>query len=109
MDFKEFYALLTRVEKAMDFFKHHEELDILLERVYRLENFLKSYGDMDDLIKHMKLPEKHIYLQKEYLTVEEIADYIHQSIGYVYSQTQKNIWLMCKPFRKDYLYKERRY
>lgn len=107
MDFKEFYALLTRVEKAMDFFKHHEELDILLERVYRLENFLKSYGDMDDLIKHMKLLEKHIYLQKEYLTVEETADYIHQSIGYVYSQTQKNTWPMCKPSGKTiYIKKE---
>lgn len=107
MDFEEFYALLTRVEKAMNFIKKYKDIEFLVERVFRLENFLKTYGDMDELINHFKLLEKHIYLQKEYLTVEETADYIHQSVGYVYSQTQKRTWPLIRPSGKTiYIKKE---
>ena len=38
MDFEEFYALLTRVEKAMNFIKKYKDIEFLVERVFRQGN-----------------------------------------------------------------------
>lgn len=97
MEFQELDAFFKRLDEAKEIIEKYKEIDILMDRIFLLENFLKRFGSLEHLVRHLRALEHHIYLQKEYLTVEETADYISQSVSYVYGMTSKNEIPLHKP------------
>lgn len=97
MEFPELDAFFTRLDEAKEIIEKYKEIDVLIDRIFLLENFLKRFGTLEGLVRHLRALEHHIYLQKEYLTVEETADYINQSVSYVYGMTSKNEIPLHKP------------
>lgn len=100
MDLKEFDEFFARVDEAKEIIEQYKDVQGILDRIFLLENYLKQFGSLEKLLKHMRALEQYIYLQKEFLNVEETAEYLCMSQSFVYNLAQSKKVACYKPSNK---------
>ena len=89
--------LLDRLEAARKVLDQTEEIEETIRKLNNLEFFLRRFGTLKELANHMLFIEKKMYMLKEYLTVQEAADYIGLSSSLIYKMTSKHYFPVYKP------------
>ena len=89
--------LLDRLEAARKVLDQTEEIEETIRKLNNLEFFLRRFGTLKELANHMLFIEKKMYMLKEYLTVQEAADYIGLSSSLIYKMTSKHYIPVYKP------------
>lgn len=105
MDFKEFDEFFARVEEAKGIINKYKDVQEIIDRIFLLENYLKQFGSLEKIIKHVRVLEKHIYLQKEYLSVDEMTAYLCVSKSYIYELARNNQIPTYKPSHKTLFFR----
>jgi len=100
MNRKEIDLLLARIEGLKAFFEGNS-LEGFQNEILRVENYLQRFGSLDELLSHLKRVERVAYTVKEYLNIDEVADYLQVSKSYVYKLTASRTFTVYKPNGKN--------
>jgi len=96
-DDRQVIDLLDRLEDAKKVLEQTEEIDETIRKLNNLELFLRRFGTIKELTDHMLFIEKKMYMLKEFLTVQEAADYLGLSSSLIYKMTSKHDISVYKP------------
>ena len=89
--------LLDRLEAAKKVLDKESDIEDVINKLNNLEYFLRRFGSLKELTTHMLFIEKKMYILKEYLTVQEAADYLNLSSSLVYKLTSRHDLPIYKP------------
>jgi len=93
--------VLDKLEAAKQVLEKQDELDTLLKKLELLNIFLKRFGGLAELVSHLSFIERKMYMVKEYLTVQEAADFLNLSKSLVYKLTREHKLPIYKPGGKN--------
>ncbi len=96
-DDRQVIELLDRLEAARKVLDQAEEIEETIRKLNNLEFFLRRFGTIKELATHMLFVEKKMYMLKEYLTVQEAADFLGLSSSQIYKMTSKHEVPVYKP------------
>lgn len=97
---KEIIAHLQRIEEAKDFLEGNCLADLQL-KIVDVKRFLERFGSLDSLLKHLQEIERQVYVVKDFLTIDEVADYLQISKSAVYKMTSAKEITVYKPNGKN--------
>ncbi len=97
LDDRNVIDLLDRLEEAKKVLNQTEEIEETIRKLNNLEFFLRRFGTIKELANHMLFIEKKMYMLKEYLTVQEAADFLGLSSSLIYKLTSKHEIPVYKP------------
>lgn len=97
---KEIIAHLQRIEEAKDFLEGNCLTDLQL-KIVDVKRFLERFGSLDCLLKHLQEIERQVYVVKDFLTIDEVADYLQISKSAVYKMTSAKEITVYKPNGKN--------
>lgn len=89
--------LLDRLEAAKKVLDKESDIEDVINKLNNLEYFLRRFDSLKELTTHMLFIEKKMYILKEYLTVQEAADYLNLSSSLVYKLTSRHDLPIYKP------------
>lgn len=90
-------SLLDRLEQAKSILDQTAEIEEAVNKLNNLEYFLRRFGTLKELTSHLLFIERKMYILKEYLSVNEAADYLGLSSSLVYKLTSKHELPIYKP------------
>lgn len=93
--------VLDKVEKAQKLMNQVDDIDAALRKLEILRIFLKRFGTLAELTSHLSFIERNIYMVKEYLTIQEAADFLHLSKSMIYKLTRERQLPIYKPNGKN--------
>lgn len=93
--------LLDKLESAKKVLEKQEDIDTVLKKMELLNIFLKRFGGLTDLTKHLAFIERKMYMIKEFLTVQEAADFLNLSKSMIYKLTRERQLPIYKPNGKN--------
>lgn len=96
-DDRQVIELLDRLEAAKKVLDQGEEIEETIRKLNNLEFFLRRFGTIKELASHMLFVERKMYMLKEYLTVQEAADFLGLSSSQIYKMTSKHEVPVYKP------------
>lgn len=96
MNRKEIDLLLSRIEGLKSFLENNS-LEGFQKEILRVENFLKRFGTLDELISQLERVEKIAYTAKDFLSIDEAAEYLQLSKSHVYKMTSSKEFTVYKP------------
>ena len=76
------------------------ELERILKRAEEIEAFYQKFDSLETLLSYMRIIERKAYVLKEYLTIDEVADYLGVSKSQVYKMTSSRAVNYYKPSGK---------
>lgn len=97
---KEIIAHLQRIEEAKEFLEGNSLPDLQL-KIVDVKRFLERFGSLDSLLKHLQEIERQVYVVKDFLTIDEVADYLQISKSAVYKMTSAKEITVYKPNGKN--------
>jgi excisionase family DNA binding protein len=89
--------LLDKLEVAKNVLDKSGDIDDVIDKLNTLEIFLRRFGTIKELTTHLMFIEKKMYLLKEFLTVQEAAEYLNLSSSLIYKLTSKHDLPVYKP------------
>ncbi|MBR1551617.1 MAG: helix-turn-helix domain-containing protein [Muribaculaceae bacterium] len=89
--------LLDRLEAARKVLEQTDDIEDAIKKMNNLEFYLRRFGTIKELAAHLAFIEKKMYILKEYLTVNEAADYLNLSSSLIYKLTSKHELPIYKP------------
>ena len=90
-------SILDRLEQAKSILDQTAEIEEAVNKLNNLEYFLRRFGTLKELTSHLLFIERKMYILKEYLSVNEAADYLGLSSSLVYKLTSKHELPIYKP------------
>ena len=97
MDPQEFFNTLQQIEITRDFIRNTRDIKDIAEQVKYLQTTMSKFGTLTDLMKTLDVIKKYIYVGKEFYSLDEAADYLSVSKGYVYHMSSNNEIRTYKP------------
>ena len=88
MNRKEYDLLLSRIE-GLKAFLENRSLEEFQKEILKVESYLKRFGSLDELLSHLERVERIAYVAKDFLNIDEVADYLQVSKSYVYKLTSR--------------------
>ena len=89
--------LLDRLEAAKKVLTQVGDIEDAINKLNNLEFLLRRFGTIKELATHMVFIEKKMYMVKEYLTVQEAADFIGLKASSIYKMTSQHQLPLYKP------------
>ena len=77
-------SILDRLEQTKSILDQTAEIEETVNKLNNLEYFLRRFGTLKELTSHLLFIERKMYILKEYLSVNEAADYLGLSSSLVY-------------------------
>lgn len=96
MNRKEYDLLLSRIE-GLKAFLENRSLEEFQKEILKVESYLKRFGSLDELLSHLERVERIAYIAKDFLNIDEVADYLQVSKSYVYKLTSLKEFTVYKP------------
>lgn len=96
MNRKESDLLLSRLEGIKSFLENNS-LENFQQEVLRVEKYLKKFASLDELLSHLERVEKIAFAAKDFLNIDEAAEYLQVSKSYVYKLTALREFTVYKP------------
>ncbi|WP_417176321.1 helix-turn-helix domain-containing protein [Alistipes putredinis] len=100
MNRKESDLLLSRLEGIKSFLENNS-LENFQQEVLRVEKYLKKFASLDELLSHLERVEKIAFAAKDFLNIDEAAEYLQVSKSYVYKLTALREFTVYKPNGKN--------
>ena len=89
--------LLDRLESAKRVLDRTGDIEETIDKLNTLDLYMRRFGSLKELTTHLQFIEKKMYLLKEYLSVNEAADYLNLSSSLIYKLTSKHEIPVYKP------------
>ena len=93
--------VLERLEEAKKILDNPDRIDDMILKLSRLERFLSKFGTIKELAEHLHFIEHKMYIVKEFLTVDEAADFLRISKSLLYKLTRTRQIPIYKPNGKN--------
>lgn len=97
----DFFSTIERLEELKDIVAKLDDLELLYQKVHSMEIFLNRFKKLGDLIMHLQKIEKSTYMLKEFLHMDEAAQYLGITKGCLYKMTASNRITCYKPGGKQ--------
>lgn len=93
--------VLERLEEAKRILDNPDKIDDMILKLSRLERFLLKFGTIKELAEHLHFVEHKMYMLKEFLTIDEAADFLRISKSLLYKLTRTKEIPTYKPNGKN--------
>lgn len=100
MNKKEMNLLLSRIEGLKSFLGDNS-LEKFQQKIFRVERFLVRFGSLEELLSNLEKLEGMAYAAKDFLSVDEAAEYLQISKSSVYKMTSSRELTVYKPNGKN--------
>lgn len=100
MNRKDIDLLVARIEGLKGFLENNS-LEEFQKQILHVENFLRRFGTLAELLSHVARIEKIAYAAKDFLNIDEVAEYLQVSKSYVYKLTSTKELTVYKPNGKN--------
>ena len=93
--------VLERLEEAKRILDNPDKIDDMILKLSRLERFFLKFGTIKELAEHLHFVEHKMYMIKEFLTIDEAADFLRISKSLLYKLTRTKEIPTYKPNGKN--------
>ncbi len=97
----DFFSTIERLEELKDIVFKLDDLERLYQKVHSIEIFLNRFKKHGELIMHLQRIEKSTYMLKEFLHMDEAAEYLGITKAHLYKMTASNRIACYKPGGKQ--------
>lgn len=96
MNKRDLADMLDRFEEAKAYLKSREYNEFR-ESIDEVCDFFKKFDSITEVVRHVRDMERRVYVVKEYLTIDEVAQYLQVSKATVYKITSNKEVTYFKP------------